>query len=245
MPRTKSPRQVVSLLLLFFCVLNNIMSKKPEISPEILENILVKVTERLTETFKLFIDQLVSAVTSRVDHVQSKMDDLNTHLVTVSSRIDDLERKLMLPTTATSSIETGSMDQTLKTLMAVETEKAERAKRSCNVIITGLQPQQGVHDADVFTEFCEHHLTVKPHPVRSSCQRLGRPTNGRPARLKLTLDSSQTVDHLIESSSILRQSTDGRVRNVYINRDQTKLEAQIAYEQRHQRRSSAGTVRSP
>jgi len=102
------------------------MSKKPEISPEILENILVKVTERLAETFKLFIDQLVSAVTSRVDHVQSKMDDLNT---VVSSRIDDLKRKLMLPTTATSSIETGSMDQTLKTLMAVETEKTEKTER--------------------------------------------------------------------------------------------------------------------
>ena len=40
--------------------------------------------------------------------------------------------------------------------------------RSCNVIITGLQPLSGVHDADVFEEFCEINLTVKPRPIRSS-----------------------------------------------------------------------------
>ena len=117
--------------------------------------------------------------------------------------------------------------------------------RSCNVIITGLQPLSGVHDADVFEEFCEINLTVKPRPIRSSCRRLGQPVDGRPARLKLTLDNSQAVEDLTQSSSLLRQSLDDQVKCVYINHDYTKMEAHIAYDQREKRRSTAIAPRGP
>ena len=47
------------------------------------------------------------------------------------------------------------------------------------------------------------------------------------------------MDDLIQSSSILRQSSDEHVKRVYINRDYTKMEAQLAYDQREKRRSTA------
>jgi len=65
-----------------------------------------------------------------------------------------------------------------------------------------------MHDADTFAEFCKNYLTIKPVPVRASCRRLGHATNGRPARLKLTFDTSQAAVELIQASSIMRQSTD-------------------------------------
>ena len=37
-----------------------------------------------------------------------------------------------------------SQEEMLKTLLALELEKNERAKRSCNVVISGLPPQPGI-----------------------------------------------------------------------------------------------------
>jgi len=175
---------------------------------------------------------------NRVDNIESKVD---ASMAVINSRVNDVKRKLQ----QTSPNPNEQSDQMLKTLMALELEKTERAKRLCNVNITGLQPQSGVHDADVFEEFCEINLTVKPQPIRSSCRRLGQPVDGRPARLKLTLDNSQAVDDLIQSSSLLRQSSDDQVKCVCINRDYTKMEAQIAYDQREKRRSTVTAPRGP
>lgn len=220
------------------------MSKKGELSPDVLETILVKVAEKITDVFKSFMEQLVSVVTLRVDHVQSQMDQLSAQLTVIGSRINDFESKLK-GSQSSPTEQVTSVDQTLKTLMALEAEKMERAKRSCNVIITGLAPQAGVHDADVFAAFCEDHLTVKPCPARSSCHRLGKSSHGHPPRLRLSLDNSQAVDDLIEASFILRESSDSQARQVYINRDYTKMEAQLAYEQRQQRRTVTGTAPHP
>ena len=214
------------------------MAKKVEFTPEVLESILVKVTEKFTDMLKMFMDQMVSTIVNRVDVIQSKVDDVNANLTAFGNRIDELERKLQ----STSPSPKDPSDKMLKTLMELEAEKTERAKRACNVIITGLHPQQDVHDADVFEEFCENHLTVKPHLIRSSCRRLGQPTDGQPARLKLTLDNSQAVDDLIQSTSLLRQSNDEHVKRVYINRDYTRMEAQMAYEQREKRRLTTATA---
>jgi len=208
------------------------MAKKSEISSEMLESILVKVTEKFTEIFKSFMNELVTTITNRVDNMESKVD---AHMSAVNSRMNDLESKLQVKDLSP----TDQSDEMLKTLLALELEKNERAKRSCNVVISGLHPQPGIHDAEVFEEFCENHLTVKPHLIRSSCRRLGQPADGKPARLKLTLYNSQAVDDLIQSSSLLRQSSDENAKRVYINRDYTKMEAQLAYDQREKRRSTA------
>lgn len=85
----------------------------------------------------------------------------------------------------------------------------------------------GVDDMVVFEKFCVECLTVKPRPV-SSC-RIGKPTEYRPHKLSITLESSQFVDDLTESSSILRSSQINAVKRVYFNRDQTTIERQSAF----------------
>jgi len=118
--------------------------------------------------------------------------------------------------------------------MVVELEKDDRIKRSRKIIVSGLVPQVHTADNDVFNSFRENNLTVKPHLM--SCHRVGKPTATRLAKLKISLDNSQAVDYLIVSSPILRQSVDATIRNVYFNKDLTKMEAQAAYEERQRRR---------
>lgn len=204
------------------------MANKNSLTPEVLEMILTKVTDKLTDAFKLLIDQVVSTLNLRIDNIEQKLIELNKQSV----------RKEVSPDAGATSPIPASNDQndTVKTLLAVETEKAERVKRSCNVIISGLPPQSGVHDADIFSVFCDEHLTVKPLPVRDSCRRLGKPAVNRPAKLRITLTSSQAVDDLIQSATILRKSNDPLAKGVYINRDLTVMEAQEAYELRVKKR---------
>ena len=126
-------------------------------------------------------------------------------------------------------------DPTLQVLMAIETEKTARVKRQRNVMISGLPEVQGTTDIDEFLQFCEDHLSVKPKPVH--CHRIGRTTEDKPKKLKVTLESESAVDDLISSSHILRLP-DSTQRLVYFNRDQTPLEAKAAYEARQMRKSS-------
>jgi len=141
------------------------MAKKVEFIPEVLESILVKVTEKFSD--KTFMGQIVSTIVIRVAVIHSKVYDVKANLTAFSNRIDEVERKLQ----STSPSPKGLSDQMRKTPMELEAEKTERAKRAFNLIITALHPQQDVHDADIFEEFCENHLTVKPHPIRSSYRR--------------------------------------------------------------------------
>jgi len=99
-----------------------------------------------------------------------------------------------------------------------------------------LAPADGVDDIIVFEKFGDECLTVKPHPVSS--RRTGKPTEGRPQKLRITLESSQSVDDLIESSSMLHNSQINAVKRVYINRDQTTIERQAAFDLRKQRRDA-------
>lgn len=66
-------------------------------------------------------------------------------------------------------------------------------------------------------------------------------TPGKPAKLRLTFETSQTVEDLIQASSLLKYSSNPAIKNVYFNRDLTKIKALEAFEQRAKRRSSGGT----
>lgn len=205
------------------------------ISPELLEQILTRVTDKFNDMFKLFIEQVVSAINNRIDNVEAKFGELSVQLTKMNKNMDDLGRSaVQLPTEQTPL--KSDLDTTVKALMAVKLEKSDRAKRSRNIIITGLVPEEGTDDNDVFNSFCEHNLTVKP--LLLSCGRVGKATPTRPAKLRITLENSQAADDLIASSSILRQSSDTIARSVYFNRDLTKMEAQAAYEERQRRRST-------
>jgi len=99
----------------FLVFLVSVMSRKSEISPEMFESILVKVTEKFTEIFKSYMDQIVSTLVNRVDNIESKVD---ASMAVINNRVNDLERKLQ----QTSSNPNEQSDQILKTLMALELE---------------------------------------------------------------------------------------------------------------------------
>lgn len=204
------------------------------ISPELLEQILTRVTDKFNDMFKLFVEQVVSAINNRIDNVEAKFGELSAQMTKMSKNMDDLGRSATKLPAEPAPVK-NDLDTTVKALMAVELEKDDRAKRSRNIIITGLVPEEGRNDTDVFNTFCEHNLTVKPHLL--SCSRVGKATATRPAKLRITLDNSQAAEDLLASSSILRQSSDTIARSVYFNRDLTRMEAQTAYEERQRRRS--------
>jgi len=155
-----------------------------------LETLLSRVLGTVMEKFDSCMDKIV-------DKFEARLEKLHGDLSMANCRIDKLEQELnSTGRNFNQPIQQarGSVEQaTIKSLTALKEEKAEREKRSRNDIITGLHPKAGMHDADTFAEFCENYLTIKPVPVRGSCHRLGRATNGGPARLKLTFDTSQAV----------------------------------------------------
>jgi len=85
--------------------------------------------------------------------------------------------------------------------MAIETEKAEQLKRQRNFISNVPPEVQGKTDEEVFTQFCEDHLSVKPRSTL--CHRFGRTTRDNPKKLKVTLKSESAVIDLISSSHLL------------------------------------------
>lgn len=214
---------------------------KSQISSDMLETILSKVTDKFADVMKMFVGQLFDGLSARINQLETKVDDLNTRLAAVS-----VQAQSTSPAAGPAAGETpgtvngsGEGDPMLKALLTLELEKSERAKRARNVVITGLASETGTHDADVLSEFCDQHLTVKPHLVRTSCRRVGKSVNGGPVRMRVTLDSEEAVEDLIAASTLLRDSSDQIARQVYFNRDLTPMEAQAAYEIRQKRRSSA------
>ena len=217
---------------ILFC---DIMAKN-NLTSEMLEMILTKVTDKLTEAFKLLIDQVVTTLNARMDNIEKTvLTELQKQKANPGVDAETASGTI-IPTNSGFNIK-DDQSATVRTLLAMETEKAERVKRSCNIIVSGMPSSDDIHDADLFSEFCEEHLTVKPLPVRESCLRLGKNADNRTAKLRITLSSAQAVDDLIQSSAILRKSEHPAVRGIYFNRDLTAMEAQVAYEQRTKQRT--------
>ena len=201
-----------------------------QFTPDTLEAILTRLTDKFTDMFKLLVEQMMTMVNTRIDRIEATFTDLCDQISSLSARTQGT------PVTAVPAVTSAVIEQdpAFKTLLAVETEKAERAKR----VISGLPVQDNVDDVHTFMEFCDENLTIKPRPIRESCRRLGKSTAERPAKLRITFENSQTVEDLIQASSLLRHSTNAVAKNVYFNRDLTKIEAQEAFQQRVKRRSS-------
>jgi len=75
--------------------------------------------------------------------------------------------------------------------MAIETEVADRVEDQQNVSIRGLSEVQGKTDEEVFTQFCEDHLSVKPRPHSATA-------------LDVQQGTTPAVIDLISSSYLLR-----------------------------------------
>ena len=207
-----------------------------------LPDVLLKVLDK----FEACLDKLVDKFEARLDRVYSDLHNANVRIDKMEVKISELEKSIdaqpvSATTTALRQGQSGNVDSSVQVLMAVEAEKLERSRRQCNVIITGLPQVQGVSDEEVFTKLCEENLTTKPQPL--GCQRIGRPNLGSTRRLKVTLDSETAVLDLISSSYLLHESQNEALKKVFINRDLTPMEAQMAYDVRQLKRST-GTTRA-
>jgi hypothetical protein len=132
---------------------------------------------------------------------------------------------------------TSAPDPEKKVLAAVHAEMAEKQRRRRNVVISGLQPVDGIQDADLVTSLCESYLPVKPVLVRERCRRLGKPREDKVQPLLVVLNNDESAEELLRSAPRLRRAEDPHVKSaVFINPDLTPSEAQAAYERRTRQR---------
>jgi len=122
-------------------------------------------------------------------------------------------------------------------LSAVYSDMKEQEIRSKNFIISGLTASADNEDKTVVEALCEEELHVKP--VVKSCRRLGKVIPGKVRPLKVTVRTAEQATSVIAAAKNLRKSNDEYVqRNVYINADLTKAQADAAYRARCQRRQA-------
>ena len=216
----------------------------------ILTNVMTKcvpeIIAKVMESFETMVKNLLATFETRLGNLIADVRHVSEKIIDVEHKITEIQTSSNVQPTLSSgvgSIATNAVtkaDSSVQLLIALETEKLEREKRRKNVIVTGLQPVLGTSDSDLFSQFCEENLTVKPHIL--TCRRVGRSVPGKPRLLKITLDNEHSADDLIESSYGLRHSGDPAAKRVYVNRDLTPMEAEAAFEARQKRKTTTGTT---
>ena len=123
-------------------------------------------------------------------------------------------------------------------LASVHAELAEVQRRKCNIVVSGLPNSESVDDdCSLFLKICEENVSVKPVIVRDRCRRLGKPSGDKPRPFLVVFHNEQAVADILYVARDLRISDNEYVKhNVYLNRDLTKAEAELAYRKRVARR---------
>jgi hypothetical protein len=216
----------------------------------VLSKAIPEIMTKMLEKFEICFDRLLSRFDDKLDKYYGDLHDTNVRLDRLEQSLNDIKKScadIHIKDFTVTSHQSGSTqaeqktDTALQVLMAMETEKAERAKRQRNVIISGLKEADGIPDDEVLATFCEDYLTLKPKLI--SCRRIGRSTatGDTPRKLKVTLSSDTAAEDLISASTILH-ATGSTQRHVYFNRDLTPMEAQAAFETRRSRKTGAKHV---
>ena len=126
------------------------------------------------------------------------------------------------------------VDNLSDVLTAMHTEMAEKTRRRCNIVISGL-PSSRSSDLDLTRDLFVSHLGLDAAtlPAIKSVRRVGKVMADKPRLLIVGLTREEEVDSIMKSAKSLRNSIDPVLRNsVFINRDLTKAEAKAAYELR-------------
>jgi thiamine monophosphate synthase len=113
-------------------------------------------------------------------------------------------------------------------------------------MVRGLKPVDGIDDLNVFTNFCEQNLPIKPAVVR--CHRVGKIVTGKVQPLLVVLRDADAASELLNCAPRLRKATDENVKHVFINQDLTAAQALAAYQLRVARRTQrqqANVVNQP
>ena len=191
--------------------------------------LLTRLTDSFTDSINKLIDSFTVALTKSFDDKFSLL----------SSRLDMIEAKLTSHSVNASSNVghncngTSVAEIVSKTLMDMEKERSELKEKSFNIIVSGLNPISSISDKDLIEQFCEENLTVKPAVL--STRRIGSSSSSG-LRLCATLDSAESVQSVLSSSTTLRRSSNPNVNSVFFNPDLTKAQQAAAYKARCQRR---------
>jgi len=211
---------------------------KNAITAEVIEAILVKITDKFTESINSMMTQfgkiLTDSVNGKLAAISERLDNIEKHIGERESTANSLSNSLgVSPVSAV-------MEATTRAMVEAEREKEEIRQRSRNIIITGLPLCSDTNDVALVESFCEDNLTVKPHIIRA--RRIGRNRSDPMSKLCVTLDNADSVEDLLDSSTLLKSSSDATVRKIYFNRDLTPLQAEAAYKKRCEKRASRTTA---
>jgi hypothetical protein len=112
-------------------------------------------------------------------------------------------------------------------------------RRGRNIIISGLEPQQNCKDEELVTNLFEGHMPMKPLVADGCCRRIGKPVQGVPLKLRVTLDCNETVLSILKTAKSLRSSSDDKISSsVFINKDLSPEESKAAYDERVRKRAA-------
>lgn len=120
-------------------------------------------------------------------------------------------------------------------LATVDAESRRKLARQANIVISGLPMSTQKTDAELVQQLLSVELSISSKIA--SCQRLGKPASGKIQLLKVCTTSAKEAADVVDAAKRLRHSTDNYIsKNVFINRDMTKSEAESAYQARCRRR---------
>ena len=194
------------------------------------------------------------------DNCRRKIDSLHKAFAHITEQFSDVLAKVQTLEKRcencncenTSAVVQSGTTTDIKLSMEVHRTLADKNRRKCNVVVSGLpevQTQDSATDCDnddmeQFVRLCEENLSTKPAPSHLGCRRLGtlRPDQKKPRKLLVHLTSESAASGLVSEAYKLRRSTDQEVANkVFINPDLSPAELQLAYERRQARRELRNT----
>jgi len=140
---------------------------------------------------------------------------------------------------AAAGVERGNVRRPTTLRDAVATamcaDQRDRERRAKSVVVSGLAPAADSDDATNFRRLCMFEFGVDIEVIHA--RRLGGDNGDRIRPLLIGLPSAEDADLLVKKAKCLRRSSDEYVRNtVFINRNLSKIEARLAYEERCRRR---------
>ena len=119
--------------------------------------------------------------------------------------------------------------------VAMCTDRRDKERRAKSVIVSGLAPQPDITDAASFRQLCSQEFGLDLAVTHTKC--LGVLNADRVQLLLIGLQSPDEVLSIMSHAKLLRWSADESVRNkMFSNRNLTKVEARLAYEERSRRR---------
>lgn len=135
----------------------------PEMSRQIndkFQELEVKLESGMDKQLKDKFRELEEKIQPEMDkQLNDKVQILEGKIQLLSDQLADISNKQV---TSTGAISTNGSSTVSTTALAVQKELDEKRRRASNVIVHGLAPCEATPDDELFDQFMENHLPVKP-----------------------------------------------------------------------------------